>query len=181
MTVMIVGMPATPRIETVVQGQYRISADPQVVLSTVLGSCVAACFFDAEARIGGMNHYLLPDGGPQGEPDLKYGAMAMELLINDLLKRGAARHRLRVKLFGGAQIVANLGTIGERNVAFGKSYVTREGFQILSESLGGRHARRLQFAPTTGAARFMIVSDAESPREADVTAPAQPKSAITLF
>jgi chemotaxis protein CheD len=174
-------MPDLPRIETVVQGQYRISADPQVVLSTVLGSCVAACFFDAEAGIGGMNHYLLPDGGPHGDPDLKYGAMAMELLINELLKRGAARSRLRVKLFGGAQIVANLGSIGERNAAFGRSYVAREGFPILSESLGGSHARRLQFSPATGAARFMIVSDCEARRVNEVAAPVKPKSAITLF
>lgn len=90
----------------VVQGEHRVSSDPDVSLLTILGSCVAACLYDPLRGVGGMNHFLLADG--DGEEAMRYGAYAMEVLINDLLKLGASRERLQAKLFGGAKIMERL-------------------------------------------------------------------------
>lgn len=35
------------------QGEHQISSDPDVMLSTILGSCVAMCLRDPVAGIGG--------------------------------------------------------------------------------------------------------------------------------
>ena len=156
----------TRRIEPVVQGDFRISRDPDVVFSTILGSCVSACVFDPGANVGGMNHFLLPGDDAASRSEMKYGVMAMELLINELLKAGARRGQLRVKLFGGARVSASFGDIGEKNVSFARSYLQREGFRVVSESLGGIQARRLHFRPATGAARMVLLPPTEAPQEA---------------
>lgn len=170
------------RIEPVIQGEYRVSRDPEIVLSTVLGSCVSACIFDPAARVGGMNHFLLPGCEGSNASELKYGAMAMELLINELLKSGAARSRLRVKLFGGARVSASFSDIGEKNVIFARAYIQREGFQVVAESLGGHQARRLHFRPATGAARLVMLPPTEAPPERRAPRPApKPETGITLF
>lgn len=167
-------------IITVVQGDYAVSADPDVVLSTVLGSCVAVCLFDPRARIGGMNHFLLAHAGTTQSEDLKYGVNAMELLINRLLRAGADRRILQAKLFGGARMTDHARDIGESNSLFALDFLGREGIACLSQSLGGDKARRVQFTPATGAARQLQI--AGIPPEAEiVTRPARPAPAITLF
>ena len=145
------------RMETVIQGEYRVSSDEDVVMSTVLGSCVSVALYDPAIRTGGINHYLLPENPSGNTGDVKYGAMAIELLINALLKAGAVRANMRAKLFGGASIVSSLGDIGARNAEFARSFMRREGFRIAAEDLGGVHARRLQFHPATGSARIFAV------------------------
>ncbi|MCU0911338.1 MAG: chemotaxis protein CheD [Rhodobacteraceae bacterium] len=170
------------RIEPVVQGEYKISSDPTVVLSTVLGSCVAVCLYDTEARIGGMNHYLLAVGGTPGSREVKYGAMAMELLVNGLLKAGANRRRLQAKLFGGARVTASFASIGEANARFGREFLDREGFEIRAESLGGTNARRVHFHPASGAAWLMVVpSSAVASEKPPTEIPVRPPSQVTLF
>ena len=171
------GKPADRTIN-VVQGEYRISKDRNVVMSTVLGSCVAACIFDPECGIGGLNHFLLPGDNKSGSAELKYGSMAMELLINELLKSGARRSTMKVKLYGGARISAGLSDIGSKNVTFARDYVRREGFPVIDESLGGTQARRIYFRPTTGDVRLTMVAPAEAPREKPARKPA---ADITLF
>lgn len=169
-------------IQPLIQGEYRVSRDPEIVLSTVLGSCVSACIFDPVARVGGMNHFLLPGVEGSNQSELKYGAMAMELLINDLLKQGAARSQLRVKLFGGARMSASFSDIGEKNVIFARAYLQREGFQVVAESVGGQQARRLHFRPATGAARLVMLPPTEAPPERRPPRPiAKPDTGITLF
>lgn len=170
------------RIHAVVQGEYHVSRDANIVLSTVLGSCVAACLYDPRAGIGGMNHFLLPGDTESGSTELKYGAMAMELLINDLLKAGARRSELKVKLFGGARVSSAFRDIGAKNVEFARSYIRREGFEVESESLGGQQARRLHFRPVTGAARLVLLPPTEAPAERRAPPP-KPKADtdITLF
>ena len=176
------GSASQPRLETVVQGEYRISSNPDVTLSTVLGSCVAVCLFDEDAGIGGMNHYLLPEGQGTGGDAVKYGALAMELLINGLLKAGASRHRMQAKIFGGARITANFADIGARNAAFGRDFLAREGLRVVSENLGGTNARRVHFHPVSGKARLMTVPN--NNRSVPTVAPPQRGPApgdITLF
>jgi len=98
-----------------------------------------------------MNHFLLADG--DGEEAMRYGAYAMEVLINDLLKLGASRERLQAKLFGGAKIMERLNDIGAENVLFARRFLTTEGIPVVGESLGGRRARRVEFWPVGGRAR----------------------------
>ena len=168
----------------VIQGEYRVIRDGHVVLSTVLGSCVSVALFDRSVGIGGLNHFLLPDAGQSGSGGMKFGAMANELLINELLKAGAARTRLQAKLFGGASMVATLGDIGARNVQFARDYMRREGIAIADEAVGGCSARRLQFHPVSGRTKVFTVSAVEGVRVAQRERPTErdgSKSDITLF
>lgn len=105
----------------IIQGEWKVLRDPDAVLTTILGSCVAACLWDPVACVGGMNHFLVPGDANSlaGGGDVsRYGVHLMELLINGLLKKGAQRHRLEAKIFGGAKMVANLSRVGEQNIAF---------------------------------------------------------------
>ena len=168
------------RIVSVVQGEYRISREADVTMSTVLGSCVAACIFDPDQQIGGLNHFLLPGDSRGSGTELKYGSMAMELLINELLKAGARRSGMKVKLYGGARISAGLSDIGAKNIEFARNYVRREGFPVIDESLGGTQARRIHFKPTTGEVKLNMVAPTQAPAER-VVKPQKPKPDITLF
>jgi chemotaxis protein CheD len=144
----------------VLQGQYAVSADPQVMMTTLLGSCVAACIRDPEAGVGGMNHFLLPDGadGREHGDALRYGVNSMELLVNALLQAGARRSALEAKLFGGARIVERLAPVGQINASFAEAFLEREGIAYLGGSLGGSSARKLQFWPVSGRARQLALT-----------------------
>lgn len=135
----------------VIQGHFVVSDEDDVVLTTILGSCVAACFRDPVAGVGGMNHFLLPgDGETEG---LRYGVQSMELLVNGLLRRGARRERIEAKLFGGARLIDGLTDVGAQNADFAERFLRDEGIQNLGGSLRGDHARRVQFWPVAGRAR----------------------------
>jgi chemotaxis protein CheD len=142
----------------VIQGESHVSADPSACMTTILGSCVAACLFDPRAGVGGMNHFLLPGDDGGGDENLRYGVHAMELLINGLLRLGARRDSMRAKLFGGARMVAGLSDIGAKNAAFANEFLAKEGLVCVGSSLGGDLARRIQFWPTTGRARQICPS-----------------------
>jgi chemotaxis protein CheD len=169
------------RTVTVLQGELHISSDPAEVLSTILGSCVAVCMWDPLARIGGMNHFLLPDGTGRGSDSIKYGAHAMELLINGLLRGGAARSRLLAKLFGGAQMASHFRDIGAGNIRFARDFLRAESIPCVSESLGGTEARRIQFWATTGQARMLSVPRSDDVPLRKATTSASAPSDITLF
>lgn len=145
----------------IIQGEYKVSEDRDVVITTLLGSCVAACMFDPAARVGGMNHFLLP--GDEGSSGLssRYSVHLMELLVNGLLKKGAARERLQAKLFGGARTIQGLGDIGETNARFARQFLAREGIAFTGGSLGGDAGRRLQFWPASGRARQAFMNRGE--------------------
>ncbi|WP_342078576.1 chemotaxis protein CheD [Yoonia sp. SS1-5] len=169
------------KIITVVQGDYAVSADPSVVMSTVLGSCIAVCLYDQTAGVGGMNHFLLATQGGHSSRDLKYGVNAMELLINKVLQAGGDRRRLVAKMFGGARMTDHARDIGRSNAEFAADFLEREGIPCLSQSVGGERARRVQFTPTTGAARQMQISG-PAPEPIVVAPPAAAKvDDITLF
>ncbi|MBT2326668.1 chemoreceptor glutamine deamidase CheD [Variovorax paradoxus] len=127
-------------------------------LTTVLGSCVAACLVDLEAGVAGMNHFMLPeDGEPRtrGQVEsMRYGAYAMDVLVGELLRAGARRDRLQAKVFGGAAVLANMTTlnIGDRNADFVLRYLKTEGIVIAAQDLRGQHARRVCLLPQSGKA-----------------------------
>ncbi len=170
----------TKKTITVVQGDHAVSSDQSVVLTTVLGSCVAACLFDPSMRIGGMNHFLLAGSGSSRAGDMRYGVNAMELLINRLLQAGAQRHLIVAKLFGGASMTDHAGDIGKANAAFAIDFLYQENIPCISQSLGGDLARRVQFTPSTGAARQLQIAGAD-PNIVPTRAAPTPGQDITLF
>jgi chemotaxis protein CheD len=130
--------------------EYR-ATDAPVALVTLLGSCVAACLYDAAIGVGGMNHFMLPGGG-DNDGSARYGAHAMELLINDLLKRGARRNRLQAKVFGGGNVLSGFHSdpIGTRNARFVLEYLAAENIPVRAQDLGDIHARKVGFFPQSG-------------------------------
>ncbi len=146
----------------VIQGERHVSDDPAVVLTTILGSCISACLRDPVVGVGGMNHFLLP-GEDRAEADgARFGAYAMELLINDLLARGADRYRLEGKLFGGARMMRNLSDVGDTNARFAKDYLEREGIRLTGGSTGGTDGRRIQFWPVSGRVRQILLESSDA-------------------
>lgn len=154
----------------IVQGEYRVSGEANEVITTLLGSCVAACIHDPVARVGGMNHFLLPGEASGAE---RYDVHLMELLINGLLKLGASRDKLQAKLFGGAQMMRGLSDIGSSNARFAREFLGREGIALTGTSLGGEIGRRVQFWPATGRARQMLMAKGEDVAAVIATVPAQ--------
>lgn len=154
--------PAGTKRLHVVQGEFAVSDDPDIMMGTILGSCVAACMRDPVAGVGGMNHFLLPGerenvgGGPQA---LRYGVQSMELLLNALYRKGARRERLEVKLFGGARVIDGLSDVGQQNAAFAERFLASEGITMVGGSLRGDQARRIQFWPVSGRVRQMALVD----------------------
>lgn len=137
----------------VLPGEYFVH-EQDVAVITTLGSCVAACLHDPTSGIGGMNHFMLPDGG-EGDGDGtggRFGLFAMELLINEMLKRGARRGGLQAKVFGGGQVLKSLARtfIGERNVAFVRAFLAREGIPLLASDVLGVWPRRVCLFPRSG-------------------------------
>jgi chemotaxis protein CheD len=172
-----------PRKAHVIQGEFHVSDEPDLMLTTILGSCVAACVRDPVAGVGGMNHFLLP--GEDGGEGLRYGVQSMELLVNALLRRGARRDRLEVKLFGGARLIDGLTDVGAQNAAFAERFVVDEGLHNAGGSLRGRQARRIQYWPVSGRARQILLQAADTKvfaaeRQRPV-APPEPSGGLELF
>ncbi len=142
----------------VTQGETYVTKQNDEVLTTVLGSCVSACIRDPLMRVGGMNHFLLPDADRSGRDSQRYGAHAMELLINEILKLGGIRQRLEAKIFGGANVISSGAEIGSRNASFARQYLIDEGIRLIGGDVGGTHARRIQYWPVSGRVRQLAIS-----------------------
>ena len=155
----------------ITQGQSYVTDNPEEILTTILGSCIAACIRDADRGVGGMNHFLLPEGGGEDRDAMRFGVNAMEILINGILKRGGSRDSLEAKLFGGANVVPALFDIGARNLAFAKSFLATEGIRVVGGDVGGHSPRRVQYVPATGGAkRLLIVGDGKHLVERELNA-----------
>ncbi len=162
--------PSADKRVHIIQGEYHVSSEHGVVISTVLGSCVAAAIRDPACGVGGMNHFLLP--GESDEPlTRENGTYLMECLLNGLMRRGAEKSRMEAKLFGGACIVPGLSDVGAMNAVFAERYLSAAGIPIVARSLGGNNGRRVEYRPTVGDARVQLISD--SPND---TRPVRPVS-----
>ena len=139
----------------ILPGEYYFTPKDMVIV-TVLGSCVSACIRDRVSGIGGMNHFMLPDNSSDGDgllsASMRYGTNAMEILINDLLKAGARRENLEAKVFGGGHVLGSFSTlnVGERNAQFVRDYLKAEKIRIVAEDLEDEHPRKVYFFPRTG-------------------------------
>jgi len=143
-------------------GEYYVSAVGETI-TTVLGSCIAACIRDTRLGIGGMNHFLLPDNtnirsnvwlDTPVSNETRYGNVAMERLINTILANGGSRETLEVKLFGGGRMLDLSVDIGLKNLQFVRRYLIVEKLHISAEDVGGYRPRKVQYYPKTG--RVMV-------------------------
>lgn len=168
---------------SVLQGDFAVSSNKTEYMSTVLGSCVSVCLHDPITKIGGMNHILLPGDSNSGGGHSRYGVHLMELLINGVLQLGAEKSRLEAKLFGGARIISHQTKVGSRNAEFARDFLQSEGILCVSESVGGNRARKVQFIPSNGLARQMLIDPPAdlAARETSVKESVLPKSEVTLF
>ena len=135
-------------------GDYYIT-DQDEVITTVLGSCISACIRDTSMGIGGMNHFMIPvkcshSSHPEQDMDTRYGAYAMEHLINDIFKYGGTRRNLEIKLFGAGNVLVGSGNVGVKNIKFVREFLHAEGYKIESENLGGDNPRKINYSPLTG-------------------------------
>ncbi|WBY00580.1 chemoreceptor glutamine deamidase CheD [Ramlibacter tataouinensis] len=144
------GVPAVKLLAS----EYYVGAG-DLVLTTVLGSCVSACLFDLGAGVGGMNHFMLPGEAEDAQPgnvDTRYGGHAMEVLVAELLRAGARRERLTAKVFGGGAVLPGMTqlNIGERNTEFALQYLRRHEVPVMAQDVGGTLPRRIGCFPGSG-------------------------------
>jgi chemotaxis protein CheD len=136
-------------------GQVFTASQPLLV-STILGSCIAVCLWDDTARFAGINHYLLPSDPVRGQSDLRYGNVAIERLIDEMVSSGAMTQRLVAKIVGGASILGSGGnqrqSIGDQNAAVARQILQKHGVAITAEQTGGPRGRKLLFHTGTGCA-----------------------------
>ena len=137
----------------VLPGEYFVFNE-DVLIMTTLGSCIAVCLWDRNSRIGGMNHFMLPDNGGGGMDNGRYGSFAMELLINEMMKMGASRLTMEAKVFGGGAVISGMNTInvGERNTTFVMDYLKTERIPVVSKDVLEIYPRKVCFLPASGKA-----------------------------
>lgn len=139
----------------ILPGEFYFT-NKDMLIVTVLGSCVSACIRDRVSGVGGMNHFMLPDtGGDSDNPvsaSMRYGTYAMEVLINELLKAGAKRENMEAKVFGGGNVLRGFTAInvGERNAKFVLDYLRTERMRVIAEDLNDIYPRKVYFFPRTG-------------------------------
>lgn len=137
----------------VLPGEYFVTT-ADILLVTVLGSCVTACIRDRDKGLGGMNHFMLPDASEGGmlSSSARYGAYAMEVLLNHLLKLGARRSSLEAKVFGGGKVLASLtqAQVGEKNAQFVLDYLHTERIPVVAQDLLDVYPRKVYFFPVSG-------------------------------
>ena len=144
----------------ILPGEYFVDSEDLLVMTT-LGSCIAACLWDRNARVGGMNHFMLPEGsGDSG----RYGSYAMELLINEMMKRGASRMTMEAKIFGGGAVISGMNTInvGERNTKFVTDFLATERIPIVSKDVLDIYPRKVCFLPASGKAMVKRLAPASA-------------------
>ncbi|MBV0932962.1 chemotaxis protein CheD [Marinobacterium weihaiense] len=151
-------------------GGVQVSRDPELVITTLLGSCVAACLFDPVSGVFGMNHFLLASQSSRARPALesaagRYGVHAMELLINAMLKQGAERRHLQAKAFGGANVLSHHSggrfAVGDMNTRFIRHFLEQEGIPLVASDLGGFNGRQLRFHGRDFAVYVKLLGGAE--------------------
>ncbi len=158
-------------IHSVLPGDFKITTKPDEVISTLLGSCVAACIRCRKTGFGGLNHFLLPSTrGREIQDDahaMRYGDYAMEVLIGSILRSGGCRNSLEAKIFGGANMYATDSSkpVGRSNIQFVLDFINSEGISLIAEDVGGGAGRKIYFHPATGKVK---VQKLQKQKELDV-------------
>ena len=154
-------------VAKILPGEYYVTQHSEMI-STVLGSCISVCVYDTVARVGGMNHFMLPASGSQSEWDgtavnkcTRYGNFAMEKLINDILCNGGRRNKLQFKIFGGGDVMSGLSNVGEQNITFVKNFLKNEGYRWEAEDVGENCPRKINFFPLSGKVKLKRMAAGE--------------------
>ena len=147
----------------VLPGEFFVYAE-DILIMTTLGSCIAACLWDRDKRVGGMNHFMLPEGSGGGNDGGRYGSYAMELLINEMIKRGANRSSMEAKVFGGGAVVSGMNSInvGEQNTKFVLDYLRTERIAVVSKDVLDIYPRKVCFLPASGKAMVKRLASANT-------------------
>ena len=157
-------------VAKVLPGEFYVSKNNELI-STVLGSCIAACVYDEVLGIGGMNHFMLPQnnefsseawGNNPVTSASRYGNWAMEYLINAILKRGGEKKNFEVKVFGGGQMMAKMTDIGQKNIIFVYQYLAEETLKIEASDVGDIYARKVLFFPDTGSVKVRRIKNVKN-------------------
>lgn len=173
--------------KSIIVGDVYASQTPTEI-NTVVGSCITACLYDPQTRIGGMNHFALPAGDLNARSAANFGVHAMELLINEIMHLGGERTRLVAKVFGGADILqpSRREKIGKRNVDFIRDFLATESIPVVAEHVGGESGMRVLFETHTGRARVKLLDNTPPPPSdqdlaAAKAAQMQAMADVTLF
>lgn len=159
------------KFHSVLPGDFKVTTQKNEVISTLLGSCVAACIRCTKTGYGGLNHFLLPsvrgrdiNGDNQA---MRYGDYAMEVLIGAILRNGGSRNNLEAKIFGGANMLdsQSKNPVGRSNIQFVLDFINSEGISLISEDIGGTSGRKIFFHPASGKVK---VQRLHKEKEADV-------------
>ncbi len=142
----------------ILPGEYYVTRSEEMIV-TVLGSCISACIRCRATAIGGMNHFMLPQSRADGDGTwagttvnaaARYGNYAMEHMINDLLKNGASRKYLEVKIVGGGRVLKQMSDVGQQNIEFVRAYLQAEGLTVSAEDVGDIYPRKVYYDPRSG-------------------------------
>ena len=142
----------------ILPGEFYVTRSDEAI-TTVLGSCVSACIRDPVTRVGGMNHFMLPEDNSTYDINApvvlatRYGSNAMESLINEVLRQGGLRERLEIKIFGGGRVLAGMADVGARNIEFVRNYLDIEGLRANAQDVGGEQPRKVVYFPAEGKVR----------------------------
>lgn len=150
---------STPRVLHVVQGRVAVSMDPRVMFTTVLGACVAVCLFDPQTKLGGMAHFMFPDGEDYALDETRFCQQAVTSLIAQVRELGGHTNRLHASLFGAANSRHGRRDIGRRNSDSALALIQLQGLPVVMQCLGGGQVRRVRFSPTTGVCVERSISD----------------------
>lgn len=135
----------------VLGGESFATAESHILFKTVLGPCVSTCIFDPVLKIGGMNHFLLPVGGDRHTSGRdRFGDVAMQTLLDDMISLGGYPWRMQAMLFGGKSTLLHNTDIGAENSRFARRFLSENGVRIIEKDVGGDIARWVMFNPTTG-------------------------------
>lgn len=152
--------PSTAPKHFLYPGHIFVSREP-VTITTILGSCAALCLWDSQKKIGGMNHYLLPEGEDSGPNRLRYGNVANPALLKELLSLGCEVKNLQAKIFGGSSAFAAnpLQSVGTRNAKLAEEFLRAEGIRTVAKDVSGKHGRKLIFKTKDGSTQILDFVD----------------------
>jgi len=141
-------------------GQVAVS-DEAGVLTTILGSCVAVCLHDAKLRVGGLNHYLLPNTASAPDVAARYGPLAIRQLVENMIGYGAQTKRMTAQIYGGAAVLAAFSDernhLGMRNAQLAREMMAEYGIPVTATDVGGNRGRKLTFSPREGTAHVHFI------------------------
>ncbi len=141
-----------------------VSKSPQLV-TTILGSCVAICMWDKTIRVGGINHFMLPLWNGKGLASPKYGNVAIEKLITNMIRNGCNKKNITAKIFGGGEVIKHTKpqfNIGERNITIAKEILKEENIKVIASSVGGKRGRKIIFDTYTGSVKMKFIPNNNS-------------------